>query len=371
MKTRGKFLALQTFAVAMTMVFGFMQPAHAAVRTTVDLPDAEQGFQIKPVYLLPADVRDTSADTDGTIAGLLTEGNKFLKSQIGREFVIDTNLSGEYDIAFMRTKYTTDELNGSEFIDTAKLLTESKFVNSDTKNRKIYVFFTPIDSGDGDYCGFADNPGLLNLSLFGKDVEGGGCGGPANGLASYAIMTWIHEVFHNLGVHHTAEPCDLMYSVEDDGMDCAWGDSVTIDSSHSLYFGSDLYGVDISKLAVWRGNNSASAAARVCTFLFPNDDSSRFDKALCPIGSTTIGSVDWCWPDKKLTGTLQELVKGKWVTAAKGRVSNNSWLSDEVGSCKKLYDLTAKVTVTAAKETKYRWVVYGKAQRAFAVSWLN
>lgn len=371
MKTRGKFLALQTFAVAMTMVFGFMQPAHAAVRTTVDLPDAEQGFQIKPVYLLPADVRDTSADIDGTIANLLTEGNKFLKREIDREFVIDTNSSGEYDIAFMRTKLTSEELNGLEFVDRSKLLADSKLVNSDTKNRKIYVFFSPLDSGDGEYCGFADIPGISNISLFGNTDLNGSCHGPSNGLASYAIQTWIHEVFHNLGVDHTAEPCDLMYSVEEDGVDCSRNQAVTIDSSRSLYFGSDLYGVDISKLAVWRGNNASSGVARVCNFLFPKEESERFDRALCPVGSTTIGSVDWCWGDKKLTGTLQELVKGKWITVAKGKASRNSWSTDLLGACETMYDLTAKVTVTSAKATKYRWVVYGKAQRAFAVSWLN
>lgn len=371
MKTRGIFLAFQTFAVAMSMIFGLVQPVHAAVRTTIDLPDAQQGFQIKPVYLLPADVRDTSADTDGTIADLLTEGNKFLKSQIGREFVIDTNSSGEYDIAFMRTKLTTDELNGSDFIDSDKLLTDSKLVTADTRNRKIYVFFTPIDSGDGNYCGFADVPGFANLSFFGKDTEGGGCGGPSNGMSSYAVMTWIHEVFHNLGVDHTAEPCDLMYSVEEDGIDCGWADTVTIDTSHSLYFGSDLYGADLAKSAVWRDDNSASSAARVCNFMLPNEDSSKFDRALCPVGATRIGSVDWCWPDKKLTASLQEFVKNKWITVAKGKPSNNSWNTEVLGSCKKTFEPYALVKVSTPKSTKYRWVVYGKAQRAFAVTWLN
>ena len=57
-----------------------------------DQPDAVLGFQIKPIYMRPADAPDTAIDTNGTIAATIVEGQELLKEQLGHllRFLLDS-----------------------------------------------------------------------------------------------------------------------------------------------------------------------------------------------------------------------------------------------------------------------------------------
>jgi hypothetical protein len=356
-------------AIALSFLFSvFASPASASEkRTRKDRPDSISGFQIKPVLLLPSDSVDTRDDVNGVIAALLDEGIAFLESELGRSFPIDRTKSGNYDIAVSRSNYSESEFLYSE-VDLHKILFNSKLLKPSTPNRKIYVFFAPIDSlRDGEVCGLGQNPGRVSLVAY-----SGLCGGAAYNMGSYASSTWVHEVFHNVGIDHTSEFCDLMSN--EDG--CTSDNELTIDANQSLYAGASRYGPDILKQGIWNGKTKPNQKNQPlgCVGAYKNEKSYEAIFYSCPVGARIIGSHIGCWDNPKKV-KLQELRKGKWKTIKnlKYRKLNAPWGKlNDWGSCKKGDEgPSAKVTVKKASTKTYRWVVDGYVGKKFKVVWQN
>jgi uncharacterized protein involved in high-affinity Fe2+ transport len=61
-----------------------------ATRSPIDRPDDLSGYQIRLIYVVPADVKDRNLDTDGTIAKWLEEVRKVSKVQTGLTPRFDT-----------------------------------------------------------------------------------------------------------------------------------------------------------------------------------------------------------------------------------------------------------------------------------------
>ena len=367
MQFGGKVKKFVIWLIAAVLVGSPLQ-AMADQRSESDQPDLFSGFQIKPIYLLPADSQDTRADVNGEIASLLVEGNSFVEREISKSFVIDTRLDGSFDIQFLRTKALAKDLQSMQNTDLTDLLIRSKLIGKNTENRKIYIFFVPVESGIEEVCGYAPTPGIASVVLMGdgRDYELEGCDGPSRGFSHWAAGTWVHEVFHNLGVDHTKEPCDLM-SIDDT---CPEDQVKRIDPSRSLYVGATLYGPDILKLPVWKDSNSSNLAKAECQ-LFWGEKSKVFDIAICPLGKTVkLGAREFCWTGRP-SFVLQTLVNGKWKKLKVGSPSRLPWGSDDWECDAKHMAPSATVRSSKAGAVSYRWVTNNRPEKSFVVYWLK
>ncbi len=184
----------------------------------------------------------------------------FLKSQLGQTIPIDRTTSG-YDISYLKSSQPS-----SYFLENtgtyAELLDESKLLDSPGLNRKDYIFFVQTDTVIAPgYCGEAPTPGITAVVAIGV----GECGKQTAFFKNYASQTWVHELFHNFGVEHVPDPCDLMTSgVGADGSTCPPNQSFTIDIDGKFYFGSSAYGQDIAKLRVWEGYTADQSLQADC-----------------------------------------------------------------------------------------------------------
>ena len=360
------FVAILSIALCLNVSIG---PANASEgRSETDRKDALTGFQIKPVYLLPSDAPDMGDDTNGVIAGLIDVGTAFLESELGRSFPIDRTATGTYDITTIRSSYSQAEFTDDE-LDFRRILHESKLLNRKSVNRKIYVFFVPVEIlKGGEACGYANIPGSVSLVAY----QGDSCGGPAHFLNSYASKVWVHEVFHNLGVDHTEEFFDLMTAYDR----CTSDLKQTIDTNRSLYAGASVYGPDILNQGVWNGMTKPTQKNQPygCQAIYSSDQDKKADFFTCPIGKRKIGSGYYCWDNPK-RAQLQELRKGKWTQVKKISVKmrNQPWESESGwGSCYKGDEApSAAVTRKSAGAVTYRWVVDGYPDKKFKVVWQN
>jgi hypothetical protein len=73
--------------------------------------------------------------------------------------------------------------------------------------------------------------------------------GPTKDEFSHGVKTWVHETFHNFGVNHNTDPCDLMAG--DDGKGNICNGPFNIDASRTKYVGASIFGVNILTLKVW------------------------------------------------------------------------------------------------------------------------
>jgi hypothetical protein len=299
---------------------------------------------------------------------LLDEGTAFLESELGRSFPIDRTETGTYDITTIRSSYSQAEFTDSD-LDFKRVLHESKLLNRKSVNRKIYVFFVPVEVlKGGEVCGYANRPGHVSLVAF----QGESCGGPAHFMNSYASKVWVHEVFHNLGVKHTDEFCDLMTAYDE----CTSDLKQTIDTNRSLYAGASVYGPDILNQGVWNGMTKPTQKNQPygCEAIYSSEQDNKADFFTCPIGKRKIGAGYYCWENPK-RAQLQELRKGKWIQVKKISVKMRSqpWGSESGwGSCRKGYVApSATVTRKSAGAVTYRWVVEGEFDKKFTVVWQN
>jgi hypothetical protein len=173
----------------------------------IDSPDVITGFQIKPIYLLPADVADDGAEINGIISASLREGNEFLKKTIGVEFPLDMNSKGEIDIGFIKSAMPSGKIETllAQGGQLDSLLVGTSF-EQPTTSRKLYVLFAPVQESGG-VCGRGVVSGTLSLVAI-----KGGCGSSSREFGRVFSKVWIHEALHNLGVEHVPENCDLMSS---------------------------------------------------------------------------------------------------------------------------------------------------------------
>lgn len=354
------------------LVFASPMPTHVpsetelsftVTRNLADQPDAVRGLQVKPIYLVPSDGVDEYLDVNGRITEFLDEGNAFVEREISKRFAIDRLADGSYDIGFVKSKLSLADIYSTFNADSLWLrnvLNGTPFATPGD-NRKLYAIFV-AGPGTDEFCGFADMPGRHSINL-----TQGECTGPSGGLANYESLIWVHEVFHNLGVDHVEESCDLMGSTEDyDTEPCYRDQPQTIDNQRRYYVNAKAAGVDILKSGVWEGENlRAKNAKGVCTEI---SSSATFSEFLCPTGKVQLGPRDWCW-DKVRSAQLQVLKDGKWVRVASGKGSKTPWGDKDVWVCDdRRYAAAPTATLTLTAGTNwYRWLVNGSTELPFRV----
>jgi hypothetical protein len=333
-------------------------------RYTADQPDTIDGWQIHPVYVQPADSPDRNYDTNGHIDNLLDEGNAFLKAQLNNTFNIDSTPFG-YDITYLKSVYTAAQIMNLQPTQITALMRELNPLANPGENRKDYVFFIDVPELNSDYCGWADRPGLAAVVAINDGLNGkGDCTGPGRGLKDYAAKTWVHEVFHNLGVKHNSEPCDLMYS----GPTSCSG-NYTIDVNRRMYVKANASGVDVMTLRVWKGYTLRTDMRADCLLHF---DEYLADGATelvyCPLGSQPISATS-CYSSLRSV-ELEQLVDGNWQSLEDGYTYYKPWGAGVDFECTNPAYPTGpwqQVTVTSPQTIRYRWVLNDYPQEPFDV----
>jgi hypothetical protein len=340
-------------------------------RASGDQPDTISGFQIHAIYVVPADGTDHFYDTSGYIAGILDEGNNFLRSQIGFTVPIDRTAIG-YDIQFMKSNLTTAEIKSSNDL-SIKLLTDGEILDSPGSNRKDYIFFIDVNIlGNGTACGSANAPGMSAVVAIGDTASPSGprCTGNYLNFVNYASKSWPHELFHNFGVNHTLDsPCDLMSGAETPGI-CPQNGTITIDKEKTRYIGSSAQGEDIMKLRVWDGHTDQQNLQANCS-LNPVPRADGINYAYCPTGTQTIGALTNCWnPINSVS--LEEFVNGKWTSLGSGGSDPDPWGPNVSWKCSASFTAPWKqLTVTTPGISLYRWMVNGSESEQFKVIWVR
>jgi hypothetical protein len=354
-------------------------PVVVGTRVTSDQPDTVTGFQIKAIYVVPADGKDHSYDTNGYISKILDEGNAYLKEQLGRQLPIDRTNSG-YDIQFMKSKVTTAEFmhSGSDIASSPNLLNELKAMDDPGVNRKNYVFFVDVPGFvDGTTCGYASEPSIFSTVAIGSASDGSGCSDPGQSFRHYSSSSWIHENFHSFGVGHFNDSCDLMNGMRI----CTADQRPSIDKAKSHYVGASALGVgdlvlspNILDLRVWDGYSNRTDLKANCV-INPGARSDGLKVAYCPTGTQTIGSTtgDTVTCLQFFTSvSMDELTNGTWGSIGPGKGENDSWGSGIGTPCNPGFVAPSKsLTVTTPGLHHYRWVLNGIAGAQIDVIWVQ
>jgi hypothetical protein len=339
-----------------------------SARGTEDRPDAVAGFQIKPIYLKPSDAVDTQVDTNGTITASLVEGQDMLQAKLGLAFEVDRRSDGVFDIGFIDSPLTKAQIkdivgNGGNL---SRLLQGTPFQRP-TENRKIYSIFVELPSVN-DFCGIGQLSGSISVTLM-----QGNCAGPSHGLRESYSETWVHEAFHNLGVAHVPDRCDLMSSTYDfPGNPCYSNEEIYIDPEKRYYRGASAAGEDITLMNVWRSNNRLSASGNAsCDWTYVNSVAQK-GLVVCSIGQAMIGPRDFCWSSIS-SSTLQEWKAGSWVNVGKGTASKSPWRTKKMWSCDDPSSVAPSlvISVPVGTERDFRWVVNGRTLDPFTVMFQN
>lgn len=352
----------------------FYQPATGAkisitisdTYVTSDQVDAVTGFQVKAIYVVPSDGVDHSYDTNGYIAGILDEGNRYLLQQLGLQIPIDKHSAG-YDIQYLRSKFTTAQIQASER-RIEDLLAESMALEDPGLNRKDYIFFVDADGfSGGTYCGWAGIPGIAAVVAIGDGKTR--CTVASRNFDNWAAQTWVHELNHNFGVEHTLDtPCDLMKGKDTAGT-CPTNTKITIDRERSRYVESSVQGQDILRLRVWEGYTDRLDLDAYCS-LPPVTRADGFNFAYCPTGTQTLGALTSCWT-RINSVTLEVFINGQWISLGSGSGSSNPWGSKIDWKCTAGTAPSKQLTVTTPETSLYRWMVNGEEKEQFKVIWVR
>lgn len=340
-------------------------------RAMSDQGDVETGFQVKAIYVVPADGVDHSYDTNGYIAGILDEGSKYLQDQLGLRIPIDRNVIG-YDIQFLKSMYTTADFETSDRI-VEGLMAESMALENPGLNRKNYVFFVDVNIFKrGTACGLADSPGISAVVAIWKRVGAvaGRCVGKFRQFGNSASSTWVHELFHNFGVGHTNDaPCDLMAGADTPEV-CPTNARITIDKERTRYVGSSQRGQDILRLRVWDGLTNKSDLVANCA-LNPVPRVDGFNYAYCPTGTQTVGRFKYCGYQTDSV-TLEGLFEGQWKSLGSWGPKMYSYDAIPDWKCAVGYSGSSiELTVATPGTNLYRWVVNGTESEQFKVIWVR
>ncbi len=346
-------------------------------RVVGDLPDSASGFQVKPVYVVPSDGVDNSYDTNGYLAGILDEGNSYLKSQIGLTVPIDRSVKG-YDIQYLHSQYSTSYLEShADAPETSSdgylLLSELKAMDNPGDNRKDYIFFIDVPGFGGTFCGMANRPGMVAVVALQNVSDSNICRGPsAPFFNNYTSKTWVHEMLHNFGVKHTLDdPCDLMAGKPETPGTCTSSVRWTMDKERTRYVGASAQGQDITKLRVWTGYTDHQDLQADC-LLDPVPRQDGFHYAYCPTGTQAIGALTYCWSAIDSV-SLEELVNGVWISLGTGNYFNQPWGSRVSWKCNDPnYAAPWKqLTVDTPGVRHYRWVINGQPKEELNVIWVK
>lgn len=341
----------------------------SVARVKSDLPDQISGFQLKAIYVVPSDGADHFYDTNGRIASFLKEGTDFLQSELSLTIPIDSTNTG-YDITFLQSSKPTSYFVGNSDADY-ELMQEAKFLDSPSPNRKEFVFFVEVPTVLGrNICGFARPHTVIAVVATGPGL----CTQRTSTFESFASNTWIHEVFHNFGVNHVPDACDLMASGDaSNGPLCPFETKVTIDRGNKFYFKSNNYGQDIFRLRVWKGYTTDQSLQAECWegSRVPRSDGVLY--AYCPIGTRAIGALTLCWSN--ITSiALEELTNGIWNPLGAGSYSSSLWggeLSDLKCNDPNFGNPWKVITVNDTGVRHYRWSVNGAVVQEINVIWVR
>ena len=344
-------------------------------RVTADLPDTFSGFQIKPVYVVPSDAADNSYDTNGYLASILDEGNRYLNGQIGYTVPIDRSSSG-YDIEYLKSQYSTEYLRTHEASsekgtdDASVLLKEIMAMEKPGDNRKDYIFFIDVPGFENQFCGYANTPGMVAVVALQDISATGKCTGEsAPYFQNYTAKTWVHELIHNFGVGHTSDdPCDLMAAGT---TPCTSPVKYTMDKERKRYVGvASAQGPNILGLRVWQGHTQDPGLIADC-ILNPVTRLSAIPYAYCPTGTQAIGALTSCWnPINSVV--LEEQVNGVWVSLGAGNHWSQPWGSRISWTCGANFSAPWKeLTVLTPGLRHYRWIVNDQVSEELDVIWVN
>ena len=341
----------------------------SVARVRSDLPDQISGFQLKAIYVVPSDGVDNSYDTNGRIAAYLNEGTGFLQSELGLTIPIDSTTPG-YDITFLKSSKPASYFAGNSDADY-ELMQEAKFLDSPSPNRKEFVFFVDVPTVQGtNICGFARLHTVIAVVAAGAGL----CTQRTSTFESFASNTWIHEVFHNFGVNHVPDPCDLMASGDPaDGPLCSFATKVTIDRGNKFYVKSSNYGQNIAQLRVWNGFTADQSLKAECWegSRVPRSDGVLY--AYCPTGTRTIGALTLCWNNINSI-SLEELSNGIWNPLGAGSSTSSFWGGELPGlKCNdpNFGNPWKVVTVNDAGISHYRWIINGTVVQEMNVIWVK
>lgn len=337
-------------------------------RVSADLPDTLNGFQVKAIYVVPSDGTDNSYDTNGLITSVLNDGQAYLREELGLEVQIDSTASG-YDIGFLKSSKSSQY-----FLSTtgsySELLRESNVLESPGSNRKNYIFFIDTDTVIGPgFCGEAPRPGMVAVVAIGLAE----CGKRTNHFNNYASQTWVHELFHNFGLSHVPDICDLMTSGQlIDGPACPALQRHTIDAKRNLYVGKDTYGVDIARLRVWKGSTENANLIADCLVTPTGQvgaDGLKF--SYCPTGTQIIGPATFCWTNVQSVA-LEQLVNGAWVSVGVGQSKVRPWGDRIDWRCESAGFIAPSIVMTmnTPGSVRYRWLINGKAEEEMRIIWV-
>lgn len=341
----------------------------STARVLADLPDQSLGFQIKAIYVVPSDGVDNSYDINGRISTILREGTSFLTQELGLTLPIDSSSLG-YDISFLKSsKPTSYFLSSSNSYDA--LLQETKFLDAPSPNRKDFVFFVDVPYvKNSGVCGFATIRGISAVVAVGSES----CTQKTTTFQNFASMAWVHEAFHNFGVTHVPDSCDLMASNSlADGPLCASDVKLTIDRAQKFYVKSSNYGQDILKLRVWTGYTADQGLFAECWEGSPVPRADGLLYAYCPTGTRAIGALTMCWNNISSID-LDELVDGTWTSLGAGSYFSQFWGGDLYNwrcSDSSYGNPWKQVTVDIPGVRHYRWLINDQVVQEMNIIWVK
>jgi hypothetical protein len=214
-------------------------------------------------------------------------------------------------------------------------------------------------------------PGISAVVAIGVEE----CGKKTSFFDNYASQTWVHEVFHDLGIPHVPASCDLMFSGQSaDGTPCPPNQRLSIDINHTMYVGASVYGQDLLKLRVWDTYTSNKDLYADCWLStvngVPRSDGIKY--ALCPTGTSSIGLFSLCWKQID-SASLEEQINGVWTSLGIGAYFNSPWGSRVNWRCDDpAYVAPWKsVSVLSPGLRHYRWIVNGVVAEEFNIIWQN
>ena len=240
--------------ISMFFLCGVALPANSSEagtpleRSSVDRPDEISGYQVKLIYVVPLRSKDRKLDLNGSISKWIDEVKNISRIQIGLTPRFDT-YSGKYDIGYLQSKYTVEELASGTDSRSALSLLSKEISESEQQSLKGIGFIIDGKSKESDYCGYASKPGKYFTAWLGESCWEDTDWYNNRPYITYIATTILHEWLHNLGVDHTCVTDDLMWGEGCESIDR--GDSNSIDAKRVSYVRASKSGVDISLLPVW------------------------------------------------------------------------------------------------------------------------
>lgn len=167
-------------------------------RTTVKRSNEKLGFQIQPLYVLPADGEDHKLDVNGTLATSISAWNLWFAEQTGGTQLRIDNFRERPDVVFVRLTSTAAEVRAN----TTLIDEELRTLGFDEPNKIRAIYY----DGPNRICG----DGSMTQGIASVYLQGDLC--PGNQFTSdvkrpgYWEFVMLHEVLHALGCVPPAAP---------------------------------------------------------------------------------------------------------------------------------------------------------------------